>query len=255
MTAVDASAAPRRAWVEHHMGMPWSVHVRGEAAHDELTERLVAQAFAEVDRIDALLSPFRDDSELSRLRRGELALADAAPELQEVERLCRAALARTLGWFDAWRWRDGFDPTGLVKGWAVARAARILEPIASDVAVDAGGDLAARCVDPDGTWLVGVEDPVDRTRVLATVPVGTGAVATSGTAARGSHIADPRTGVAATGVRQATVIGPSVLWADVFATAAVAQGVTAVDRVHELHGTSGVLVLDDGSTHAWSNPV
>ncbi|NKY40804.1 FAD:protein FMN transferase, partial [Cellulomonas septica] len=100
------------------MGMPWSVHVRGEAAHDALTAGLVAQAFAEVDRLDALLSPFREDSELSRVRRGDLALADAGPELREVERLCRTALARTLGWFDAWRWRDGFDPTGLVKGWA-----------------------------------------------------------------------------------------------------------------------------------------
>lgn len=255
MTAVVTAPAPRRAWVEQVMGMPWSIHVRGAGAHDDVTARLVAAAFDEVRRLDALLSPFRSRSELSRLRCHEITLETCGRELRDVERLCRTALVRTQGWFDAWRWRDGFDPTGLVKGWAVARAARVLEPLACDVAVDAGGDLAARCVDADATWLVGIEDPADPSRLLATVPVGTGAVATSGTAARGSHIVDPRTGAPATGVRQATVVGPSILWADVFATAAVARGTSAVEWVHGLHGTSGVLVLDDGTTHTWSNPV
>ena len=50
----------------------------------------------------------------------------------------------------------------------------------------------------------------------------------------------------------ATVIGPSLLWADVWATAAVARGASAVEWVDTLTGTSGLLVLADGTVHRWS---
>ncbi len=86
------------------------------------------------------------------------------------------------------------------------------------------------------TWTVGIEDPRDGGRIQARVPVQDGAVATSGTAARGLHIVDPRSGERAANVRSATVIGPSLLWADVYATAAVALGREAVNWVGSLHG-------------------
>ena len=102
-------------------------------------------------------------------------------------------------------------------------------------------------------WQIGIEDPRDTSRVLATVPVADGGVATSGVAARGQHILDPRTGEPATEILSATVIGPSLVWADVFATAAVARGASAVEWVRGLHGTSGLIMLTDGTVHRWSN--
>lgn len=237
------------------MGLPVSIHVRGDAAHEGATDAAVARAFAALRDVDATFSPFKPGSELSRLRRGELALEDASDDMRVVEQLCHVARERTGGVFDPWGWREGYDPTGLVKGWAIARAGELLRGIDADVLVNAGGDVLARCADPDGTWLVGIEDPADRTRILATVPVQDGAVATSGSAARGEHIVDPRTGGPATGVRAATVIGPSILWADVLATAAVVLGEAAVEWSATLHGTSGLLVLDDGRVHRWANPV
>ncbi len=50
------------------------------------------------------------------------------------------------------------------------------------------------------------------------------AVATSGTYERGEHIRDPRTGRAPTGLLSVTVVGPSLTWADVYATTAFAMG-------------------------------
>jgi FAD:protein FMN transferase len=47
-----------------------------------------------------------------------------------------------------------------------------------------------------------------------------GAVATSGAAARGAHVVDPRTGLGIDRSGSATVVGPDLLWADVWATAA-----------------------------------
>lgn len=249
-----AAEVPRRAWVEQIMGMPISIHVRGPMAEAPLTARAVADAFTELRRIDSVFSTYREDSVISRVRRGEIRLADCPPEVLEVHMLCRQARERTDGWFDAWRWSDGFDPTGLVKGWAIARAATLLEQVEGDVAIDAGGDVLVRSA-ADAPWRVGIEDPRDRTQVLAWVDVTDGAVATSGPAARGAHIIDPFSGEAVTGILSATVIGPSIVWADVLATAVVARGEQAVEWVQTLHGTSGVIVLADGRVHRWSNPV
>ncbi|MDO8106410.1 FAD:protein FMN transferase [Isoptericola sp. b441] len=253
-----APGLPHRAWVEQIMGMPISVHVRGPRARDEVVAAAVADLFDELRAVDARFSPYREDSELRHLQRGEVDLADASDEMREVERLCRTAWARTDGWFDAWHSRpDGlFDPTGLTKTWGVARAARHLDRLPGlGYAIGAGGDVLLT-PPPDGEpWLIGIEDPRDRSRVLATVPVSEGAVATSGTAARGAHILDPRTGAPTTQLLAASVVGPSLLWADVFATAAIARGASAVDWVSTLHGTSGLLVLADGSVHRWANAV
>lgn len=252
------TSATRRAFVEHVMGMPISVHVRGPEARGETVERAVAALFADLRDAEAVFSTYRADSQISRLQRGELELADCRPEVREVHRLCEAALVRTGGSFDAWSAVPGrpgvFDPTGLVKTWALARASRgLLDLPGLGVAVGAAGDILVRSGDGGPAWQIGIEDPRDRTRILATVPVEDGGIATSGSAARGDHIVDPTSGGRAREVLSATVVGPSLMWADVFATAAVARGASAVEWVHGLHGTSGLLVLADGTAHRWVN--
>ncbi|HWS57191.1 MAG TPA: FAD:protein FMN transferase [Actinotalea sp.] len=252
-----------RAWVEHTMGMPISLHVRGPGARSADVAAAVDRVLADLRAADAMFSPWKDDSQVTRLQRGELALRDADPLVREVHGLCEVARERTDGWFDAWSSVPGrpglFDPTGLVKTWAVARAGRHLRELALRTglgyAVGAGGDVLTRPAADGAPWLVGIEDPLDRSRVLATLPAGDGGVATSGTAARGTHITDPRTGRGAEGVLSVTVAGPSLMWADVFATAAVAMGPVAVEWVRRLHGTSGLIVLADGSVHRWATPV
>lgn len=238
---------PRRAWVEHVMGMPVSVHVRGDDAHDPATERAVRAVFQELQEVDRVLSTYRPDSDVSRYARGELALADCDPRVREVHRLCLHALATTDGAVDAWGWSArGFDPTGVTKGWAVERALDALADVRGDVAIDAGGDVAVRC-DPAGPgWLVGVEHPDRAGELLATVRVHAGGVATSGTAARGAHVVDPATGLpAGHGVRSATVVGPSLCWADVWATAVMVTGRPGPS------GTGGLVLHDDGSIETW----
>ncbi len=245
----------RRAWVEQIMGMPISVHLRGDEAHGAEAERAVAELFASLRAADALFSTYRQDSQVSRLRRGELGLAQCDPAVREVHGLCVRARATTGGYFDAWASGDGFDPTGLAKTWALERAAVSLSALPGiGAAVGAGGDILVLPDDGPAPWRIGIEDPRDRTRTLATVPVHEGGVATSGIAARGAHIIDPHTGRPVTEVLSATVSGPSLLWADVWATAAVARGVDAVDWVGGLPATSGLLVLADGRVHRWANP-
>lgn len=219
----------RRVWVEQVMGLPISIHIRGtERAPASEVETAVTQAFSHLRRVDTVFSAWRDDSDLMRLRRGELAEADAHPWVDEVRTLCREAEQRTRGLFSAMLpVPDGgaevWDPTGLVKGWAVEGAARHLALVPHiSFCVNAGGDIVAGAGRDAGdlqAWRIGIEDPRDRSLVAATVELTVGAVATSGSAARGAHIVDPRSGAPVDRPGSATVTGPSLLWADVWATA------------------------------------
>ncbi|KAE8765148.1 FAD:protein FMN transferase [Georgenia thermotolerans] len=220
----------RRAWHETVMGMPVSVHLRGPGL-GPAADVAVAAVYTELRRLETLLSTYRPDSDVSRLADGVLTLDRCAPEVAEVLELCALATTHTAGAFTALRPLPGgghrIDPTGLVKGWAVERAAAPLRDLDADWYVNAGGDIAAHVAEDRPAWRVGVEDPRDRGRVLAVVALRDGGVATSGTAARGAHIWDPRTGAAADDLASVTVAGPTLLWADVFATAVFVEGPTA----------------------------
>ena len=262
MTATPEVAASlaQRAWVEQIMGMPISVHVRGTTRPGEVADAAVQRVFEELRWVDATFSPYLEDSELRRLQRGAITLEQCDPTMTQVQQLCLTAHERTEGYFDAWACSDLgpglFDPTGLVKSWAVARAARHLRGAGlDDFALNAGGDIVLSTADDAPAWQIGIEDPADTRRMLATVPIRDGAIATSGRAARGAHIVNPMTGERRSPLAAATVIGPSLVWADVFATAAIARGDSARDWVSGLSGTSGLLVWADGVTHTWGNAV
>jgi FAD:protein FMN transferase len=249
-----AAALPRRAWVEQIMGLPVSVHVRGREVHGEPVRERVDRLFAELRRVDAVLSPYRVESDLSRWERGDVALADADPTLAEVLALCDEARERTGGWFDVRDLPDPrtgaprVDPSGLVKGWAVERAAaRLAELGGHGWCVNAGGDIIVGSPAGHPSWRVGVEDPVDPARVLRVLVVSDGAVATSGSARRGARIRDPHTGRPATALRSATVVGPSLRWADVYATAAVARGPAALPWLAEVDGYEALVVDRNGA--------
>ncbi|EWM10229.1 FAD:protein FMN transferase [Kutzneria sp. 744] len=213
----------RRAWVEHIMGMPISLHLRGPGVRDDPgTAAAATGVFAVLREADQLFSTYRLDSVIWAIRRGEPV---DHPLVREVLALCREARDRTDGWFDP-ELPGGFDPSGLVKGWAVERAAATLHALGDvDHCLNAGGDIALHVASPSRpAWRVGIEDPRDRHALLGVRTVRTGAVATSGTAARGPHIVDPHRGLPAEGLLSVTVSGPSLLWADVYATAAFAHG-------------------------------
>ena len=237
----------RLSWVEHIMGLPVSVHVRG--ARPSTMEDRVMRVFADLRRADAVFSPYRDDSDLSRWDRGELALAEADPDLAAVLSLCDEARERTDGWFDPRGLPDPrtgqprYDPSGLVKGWAVQRAAvRLDNPDGYGWCLNTGGDVLVHAPDDQPPWRVGIEDPDDPGRLIRVVQRRSGAVATSGSTHRGDHIIDPFTGRPAASLRAATVIGPELLWADVFATACVARGPAAAEWLAGMEGYEALLV-------------
>src|SRR6476469_3305654 len=97
MTHPMTPAPARRAWVEHVMGMPISIHLRGAAASGEVAERAVAEAFAVFRDMDRIFSTYRDDSDLMRLRREEVALSSVSPLVQEALAIGEQAERETAG--------------------------------------------------------------------------------------------------------------------------------------------------------------
>ncbi len=85
------------------------------------------------------------------------------------------------------------------------------------------------------------------------VPLRTGAVATSGTAARDEHVVDPATGSAPQGLLSATVIGPDLMWADVYATAALVLGNRRPGWVFGLENHAATLISEDGTIRSTPN--
>lgn len=183
---------------------------------------VVEAVYEDLHLVDRIFSTYKAESQVSRFNRGELAIAEADPLLAEVLDLCRRYERLTEGAFSAWAPGGRLDPSGLVKGWALARAAAILEASGCrSYFVDGAGDLVAR----GGPWRVGIRHPVERDRLARVIAVSDAAVATSGTYERGAHLYDPRSGgEARSPYLSLTVVAPDIVAADVFATAAFVMG-------------------------------
>jgi FAD:protein FMN transferase len=218
------------------MGMPVTVMVADAAATQDDIET-VFQYFADVD---ARFSPFKSDSEISRLNRGELRARDYSPQLQEILVLADKTRRETKGYFDIVRPDGLLDPCGIVKGWAICNAARMLNHKGfKNFFVDAGGDIQSSGKNLRGEdWRVGIRSPFNADKMVKVLmPRGRG-VATSGTYFRGQHIYDPHRGATgdsdAADIISLTVIGPDVLEADRYATAAFAMGRDGIAFIESL---------------------
>lgn len=255
-TATTTGPAPLvTRYVDHVMGMPISLALRGRHRDDAAARGAWAEAMAALHDVDRVFSTYRPDSHVSRLSRGETTLEACPPEVAEVLALGELARQQSGGAFDVRR-GGVLDPSGVVKGWAVERAARPLRVLPdTDFCLSAGGDMVCRTVDPaTPAWRIGVEDPFAPDRVVAVVPVRNGAVATSGTAHRGAHLVDARTGLVPEAVASVTVVGPDLTWADIDATAAYAMGPQASGWLVTRAGRTGIVVWADGRVETVASP-
>ncbi|KAB7789931.1 FAD:protein FMN transferase [Bifidobacterium leontopitheci] len=254
-----------------------------------LLDSVMPKIAAWLDHVDRAFSPFRADSLVGRARRGDWSALLTDPEFAEVYALCQQAKRLTGGAFDSMH-AGVYDPTGIVKGWAVQRAfERFLQPLIRDgqceaAAIGGGGDIQTGVAETSGfVWRIGVENPFRTGRTsplhgsasprseasipleetalaatsanagvdgvtarsdsysrgqtrsgatatpadgafptLCTVSLRNAGIATSGTAKRGEHITRRDHGLA-----QATVIDAELIFADMWATAAISAGEAA----------------------------
>jgi thiamine biosynthesis lipoprotein len=239
----DVSTTPqlKHLHVEHVMGTVVSIDVRHTGPVDDAVGRVVRW----LHDVDATFSTYRPDSAICRFDRGQL--DTVPPQVAWVLRRCEELRRETDGFFDARAMGGVLDPSALVKGWAVQRAADLL--VAGglrDFCLNAGGDVVTRgAPHPEPRWRVGIQHPGDRTALCAVVEANDLAVATSGAYERGEHIVDPHTGHPPSGVRSVTVCGPDLGTADAYSTAAFAMGAAGPKWTLGLAGYHALTILAD----------
>lgn len=248
--AADAGAACRpRHHVEHVMGMAVSIDIRDAVSVDALVEIV-----AWLHHVDDTFSTHRSTTPVSRYGLGEIGLDALDDDVLGVFALCEELHDDTGGAFDALSVPapngSRFDPSGVVKGWSIERAAELLEARgAGNFCINAGGDIVVRGEpEPGRPWRIGVRHPGDAHTIVAVIEAdGRLAVATSGTYERGAHIIDPTTGEPTADVASVTIIGPDLTYADAYATSVFVMGVDGLAWLHERHPEYGgsVITHDD----------
>ncbi len=225
------------------MGMPVIVEIVG--APQEALEPV----FDYFTAVDERFSTYKPASEVSRINRGEIAPEAYSAEMREVLALSEQTRIDTDGYFNV-RTPDGsFDPSGIVKGWAIRNAARLVRNAGYDQYwVEAGGDIQVAGRDAQGdVWTAGIRNPFNEKEIVKVLRLDDCGIATSGNYIRGEHIYDPHTGAAASsGLVSVTVVGPDVYEADRFATAAFAMGARGIHFIESLDGFQGYAIDANG---------
>lgn len=221
------------AFEENAMGTVFSFLVwPGELDADDVSS-LVDKARFMLHNHDEIFTTYQPDSLIMKIQRHELPERGTLEEIDEVIDLCIKAKTLSRRWFDPWASPNGFDPTGLVKGWSVQKAAQLIfEPGLKAVVVNGGGDICCLGQSPPHGWRFGISHPWRKDAVAAVVEVEH-SVATSGRYERGEHFFDPL-GFRGTPIVSATVTGPDLALADAFATALAVGGEDALDGLKEL---------------------
>jgi thiamine biosynthesis lipoprotein len=213
-------------------------------------ERQITAAFDECARIEAMLSTWRSESELSRLNADPSAPVSA--ELLALLDRVTPYTAATGGGFDpicgarrpcpthqrtlSGR-REAIDEGGFGKGYALDR---MLAMLGGDAVINFGGQLAVR-----GRATVTIADPRRRDTPVVETTISGGSLSTSSDSEQGGHIFDPRSGRPVTGRGSASVLDPSALRADILSTALYVMGPLEGLRWADAHDVAAVFITAD----------
>ena len=205
------------------MGMPVLLEIVDASA----TQADYDNIFDYLTGVDERFSTYKDTSEVSRINRQELSENEYSDEMREVIELSKETSKATKGYFSVTTPEGSFDPSGLVKGWAIQRAASMLSHKGfGSFYLEIAGDIQTSGVNREGKpWRVGVRNPFAREEVVKVIYPGGKGIATSGTYVRGKHLYNPHSlDHTPDDFVSLTVIGPNVYEADRYATAAFVMG-------------------------------
>ncbi len=224
------------------MGMPITIEIVDSSVD---ADRAIDAAFSYFHSVDEMFSTYKAESEIMRINRGEIREGDYSPDVRTVFALAEETKRQTKGYFDI-RMENGVcDPSGLVKGWAIFNAAKIIEEHGyKNFYVEASGDIQATGVNVRGElWSVGIRNPFDAREIVKVLFVSNQGVATSGTSMQGQHIYNPfARSTPISEIVSLTCLGPNAYEADRFATAAFAMGREGIYFIEQLEGFEGYMI-------------
>lgn len=233
------------------MGMPITVAIADWPVTKETKEKAMKEVFDYFICIDEKFSTYKEQSEISKINKKEIKEGDYSQDMKTVFYLSEKTRKETGGYFNILTPEGTYDPSGLVKGWSIHNASKLLSARGcKNFYIDAGGDIQVSGKNKKGmSWSVGIRDPRvnDKSRIVKTVFISDCGMATSGTYERGQHIYNPHIGRSPLDdIVSITVIGPDVYEADRFATAAFAMGTDGINFIERLPGFEGYAIDSGG---------
>ncbi len=216
---------------------------------DSPTEEIFNRVFDYFKYVDEKFSTYKETSEISKINRAELKLEDASQDMQLIFKLSELTKKQSKNYFDIHKPDGSIDPSGLVKGWSIHEASKILDSADhKDYCIEAGGDVQVRKpYDSSEPWKIGIRNPFNLSEIVKVVHVKNEGVATSGTYERGQHIYNPfNPEQKLEDVASITVIGPNIYEADRFATSAFAMGLDGINFIEGLQGFEGYMIDSKG---------
>lgn len=222
--------------VQHYMGMPISLDI----PHCK-NKSVFSACWQLCEQIDQQFSPYISTSEVSRIAIGSLLLQNASPTMQDIATLADGYDRQTNGYFSIY-FNGVFNPTGIVKAWAIKQLALYIEASGyGTYLINAGGDILCNSITKK-RWQLAISSPLNPNSTIGTITADNLAIATSGSYQKGAHIYDPKTGTPTTALKSVTVIGPDIITADVYATALYAMGLNALPFAKTLVGYSSYII-------------
>jgi len=225
------------------MGMPICVEII-----DDVDESYLIETFNFFEQVDERYSPYKDASLIAKINNRLISEDDYDNELNEIMTLCEQTKQATNGYFDI-RFNHKIDPSGLVKGWSINVAANKLKDRGvNNFYIEAGGDIQVYGLsDSRQSWNVGIRNPFNVHEIVKSVKLDNQAIATSGNYLRGNHIYNPITQKpCASRIVSLSVIGPNILDADRYATAAYAMEDKGIYFIDALDGFEAYQINEDG---------
>lgn len=241
--------------VEYVMGMAVSIDSR-----DDVVPTALQDVITWLHHVDATFSTYKMDSSITRYALGELRADELSTDVTEVLALCENLREETGGAFNCSVVPapngTNFDPSGLVKGWSIERAAQRLEAHGlRNFCINGGGDIAVRGESSPGQpWRIGIRHPFEDQCSAAVVDLsGAIAIATSATYERGAHIIDPCSGQPTAELSSVTIIGEDLTFVDAYATSVFVMGLDGVEWLMDTQpGYDAFVIGHDGLT--WETP-
>lgn len=226
--------------------MPVAVEIADTFAKESAIEEI----FSYFRYVDQKFSVRKKTSEITMINDSLIKEKDFSGDMETIFVLSEETKQLTNGYFDIISNEGKYDPSGLVKGWAIYNASKILKELGfKNFYVDFGGDIQTHGKNNQGeSWRVGIQNPFSKKKqIIKTIQIEDKGVATSGTYVRGQHIYNPKNRSAPIeDIVSLTVIGPNVYEADRFATAAFAMGKKGINFIESLKDFEGYVVAKDG---------
>ncbi len=228
------------------MGTPIIIEIKDEEARLEVFE----QVFDYFRYVDETFSTYKDESEIMHLNNKKIKPGAMSPDMRDVFSIAEETKRITHGYFDIVTPSGMYDPSGVVKGWSILHASKIIKNHGiQNFYVEAGGDIQTSGTNEQNEpWCIGIQNPFNKKReIVKKVYIQDKGIATSGNYVRGAHIYNPKdTTDPLDEIVSTTVIGPDILEADRYATAAFAMGRNGIYFIENLDGFEGYAIDKNG---------